>query len=209
MASLPRHPCKQRCHNHCCAPLIPLSLHLVLTVSCQLVFSSKRSLSRHPRLLLPPNPSRSRYAPYFFIGVNRRLLLGSPAGREGVVLSQFLLCYVSFLLLPPLFIGVAAFASFVPHFAQQPHIFNPKESLSFTHYITFRPFLYVPLSFTTFIRSDKPSPDPAKETTLHAKTPPALLRLPPCSLRCATLRTPCQPPSLHSQRLRLSLRQQA
>ena len=103
---------------------------------------------------------------------------------------------------------MAAFASFVPHSAQQPHIFNPKESLPFTHYITFRPFLYVPLSFTTFIRSDKPSSDPAKETTLHAKTPPALLRLPPCSLRCATLRTPCQPPSLHSQRLRLTLRRQ-
>ena len=28
--------------------------------ACQLVFSSKRSLSRHPRLLLPPNPSRFR-----------------------------------------------------------------------------------------------------------------------------------------------------
>ena len=103
---------------------------------------------------------------------------------------------------------MAAFAPFVPHSAQQPHIFNPKESLPFTHYITFRPFLYVPLSFTTFIRSDKPSSDPAKETSLHAKTPPALLRLPPCSLRCATLRTPCQPPSLHSQRLRLTLRRQ-
>jgi hypothetical protein len=101
---------------------------------------------------------------------------------------------------------VAAFASFVPHFAQQPHIFNPKESLPFTHYITFRSFRYTPLSFTTFIRSDKPSSDPAKETSLHAKTPPALLRLPPCSLRFATLRTPCQPPSLHSQRLRLTLR---
>ena len=120
-------------------------------------------------------------------------------------------CFVTFRFFcsRPYFIGVAAFASFVPHSAQQPHIFNPKESLSFTHYITFRPFLYVPLSFTTFIRSDKPSSDPAKETTLHAKTPPALLRLPPCSLRFATLRTPCQPPSLHSQRLRLSLRQQA
>ena len=83
---VPRHPCKQRCHNHCCAPLITLrvsssllgivkfrklhlpllslrssvslSLHLVLTVSCQLVFSSKRLLSRHPRLLLHPKPSK-------------------------------------------------------------------------------------------------------------------------------------------------------
>ena len=45
----------------------------------------------------------------------------------------------------------------------QPHIFNPKESLPFTHYITFRSFRYTPLSFTTFIRSDKPSSDPAKE----------------------------------------------
>ena len=80
-------------------------------------------------------------------------------------------CFVTlrFFCSRPHFIGVAAFASFVPHSAQQPHIFNPKESLPFTHYITFRPFLYVPLSFTTFIRSDKPSLDPAKETSLHAK----------------------------------------
>ena len=103
---------------------------------------------------------------------------------------------------------MAAFASFVPHSAQQPHIFNPKESLPFTHHITFRPFLYVPLSFTnSFVQTSHPQ-TPQKKLHSTQKTPPALLRLPPCSLRFATLRTPCQPPSLYSQRLRLTLRRQ-
>ena len=176
--------------------------------ACQLVFSSKRSLSRHPRLLLPPNLSRSRYAPYYFVGVNRRLLLGSPAGREGVVLSQFLLCYVTFLLLPPSIHRCGSIRFFRTSFRSAATYLQPKGELAFHSFITFRTFRYTPLSFTTFIRSDKPSSDPAKETTLHAKTPPALLRLPSCSLRYATLRTPCQPPSLHSQRLRLTLRRQ-
>ena len=120
-------------------------------------------------------------------------------------------CFVTlrFFCSRPHFIGVAAFASFVPHSAQQPHIFNPKESLSFTHYITFRPFLYVPLSFTTFIRSDKPSSDPAKENY----TPRKKLRQHSWGshrthFAYATFRALCLPPSLHSQRLRLTLRRQ-
>jgi hypothetical protein len=79
----------------------------------------------------------------------------------------------------------------------QPHIFNPKESLPFTHYITFRSFRYTPLSSTTFIRSDKPSPDPAKETTLHAKnsasTPGAVIAL--ISLTLHSVLSACRPRS--------------
>lgn len=91
----------------------------------------------------------------------------------------------------------------------QPHIFNPKESLPFTHYITFRSFRYTPLSFTTFIRSDKPSSDPAKENY----TPRKKLRQHSWGshrthFAYATFRALCLPPSLHSQRLRLTLRRQ-
>ena len=74
------------------------------------------------------------------------------------------------------------------------------------HSVTPIPLRYIKLhSIHSF---DKPSSDPAKKTTLHAKTSPVLLWLSPHSLRYATFRALCQPPSLHSQRLRLTLRRQ-
>lgn len=191
VASLPRHPCKQRCHNHCCAPLIPLSLHLVLTVSCQLVFSSKRSLSRHPRLLLPPNPLRSRYAPYYFIGVNRRLLLGSPAGREGVVLSQFLLCYVSFLLLPPSFHRCGSIRFFRASFRSAATYFQPKGELVFhsLHYVPPIPLRSIKLHYIhsfrqALLRPRKRNYTPRKNSasTPEAATVLIALRYTPHSL---------------------------
>ena len=119
--------------------------------ACQLVFSSKRSLSRHPRLLLPPNPLRSRYAPYYYIGVNRRLLLGSPAGREGVVLSHFLLCYVTFLLLPPLFHRCGSIRFFRASFRSAATSFQPKGE--FVCAPSFRSVLSVTLQSLHYIHS--------------------------------------------------------
>ena len=208
MASLPRHPCKQRCHNHCCAPLIPLSLHLVLTVSCQLVFSSKRSLSRHSRLLLPPNPLRSRYAPYYYIGVNRRLLLGSPAGREGVVLSHFLLCYVTFLLLPPLFHRCGSIRFFRASFRSAATSFQPKGE--FVCAPSFRSVLSVTLQSLHYIHSLRQTLLRTPQKKLHStqKLRQHSWGSHRTHFAYATFRALCLPPSLHSHRLRLTLRRQ-
>lgn len=71
--------------------------------ACQLVFSSKRSLSRHPRLLLPPNPSRFRYRSILLHWVQPPLIVRLACGSRGRRAVIVFACYVSFLLLPPLF----------------------------------------------------------------------------------------------------------
>ena len=88
------------------------------------------------------------------------------------------------------------------------HIFSTQRRVRLRSLIPFRSFRYTTITTLHSFAPPNPPPNPAKETTLHAKTPPALLRLPPCSFRFATLRTLCQPPSLNSHRLRLTLRRQ-
>ena len=134
-------------------------------------------------------------------------MLCSPAGREGVGLSQFLLVTLRFFA-PALIQRCGSIRFFRYLNPLSSHILSTQRRacLHSLHYVPPIPLRYIKLHCIHSF--DKPSSDPAKETSLHAKTPPALLRLPPCSLRCATLRTPCQPPSLHSQRLRLTLRRQ-
>lgn len=134
-------------------------------------------------------------------------MLGSPAGRKGVGLSQFLLVTLRFFA-PALIHRCGSVRFFRASIRSAATYYQPKGELAFTHYITFRPFRYATLSSTPFIRSTSPPQTPQKKTTLHAKTSPALLWLSPHSLRYATFRAPCQPPSLHSQRLRLTLRRQ-
>ena len=66
--------------------------------ACQLVFSSKRSLSRHPRLLLPPNPSRFRYRSILLHWVQPPLIVRLACGSRGrrAVIVFALLRFVSF-----------------------------------------------------------------------------------------------------------------
>ena len=66
--------------------------------ACQLVFSSKRSLSRHPRLLLPPNPLRFRYRSILLHWVQPPLIVRLACGSRGrrAVIVFALLRFVSF-----------------------------------------------------------------------------------------------------------------
>ena len=91
-----------------------------------------------------------------------RLACGSRGRRSVTVFA----CYVTFFLLPPLFRGVAAFASFVTSIRSAATYYQPKGELAFTHYITFRPFRYATLSSTAFIRSTSPPQTPQKK--LHS-----------------------------------------
>ena len=106
-------------------------------------------------------------------------------------------------MLPPSFHRCGSIAPLTATYLQ------PKGELAFhsLHYVPLIPLRSIKLHYIHSFRQALLRP---RKRKLHStqKTPPALLRLPPCSLRCATLRTPCQPPSLHSQRLRLTLRRQ-
>ena len=105
--------------------------------ACQLVFFFQAFAQSSPAATLAPKPFKVSLRSIFFIGVNRRLLLGSPAGREGVVLSQFLLCYVSFLLLPPLFHRCGSIRFFRASFRSAATYLQPKGELVFhsLHYV--------------------------------------------------------------------------
>ena len=205
-----RHPCKHRCHTPCCAPLTPLSLRLVLAKGVPARFFSQAFTQSSPAATLAPpqkKPSRFRLRSIVFNWGQPPLIVRLACGSRGRRAVIVFACYVSFFLFPPSIRGVAVFASLVPLSAQQPHLFNPTRAF-LRSVITLRSFRLSSNRSATFPRYIKPSSDPTKKTTLHAKTPPDLLRLPPCSLRYATLCTPCQPPSLNSHRLRLTLRRQ-
>ena len=134
-------------------------------------------------------------------------MLGSPAGREGVGLSQFLLVTLRFF--APALIqrcGSVRFFRYLNPLSSHILSTQRRACLHSLHSVTPIPLRYIKLRCIHSF--DKPSSDPAKKTTLHAKTSPSLLRLSPHSFRYATFRAPCQPPSLHSQRLRLTLRRQ-
>ena len=131
-----RHPCKHRCHTHCCAPLTPLSLRLVLAVAFQLVLFCQAFTQSSPAAPFAPKPSKVSLTLNMLNWGQPPLIVRLACGSRGRRSVTVFACYVTFFLLPPLFRGVAAFASFVPQFAQQPHIINPKESLP--SLITFR-----------------------------------------------------------------------
>ena len=124
-------------------------------------------------------------------------MLGSPAGREGVGLSQFLLVTLRFFYSRPYSeVWQRSLLSCLNSLSSHILSTQRRACLHSLHSATLHSFVRQAL-----LR-------PRKKTTLHAKTSPALLRLSPHSLRYAPLRAPCLPPSLSSQRLRLTLRRQ-
>ena len=157
--------------------------------ACQLVFSSKRSLSRHPRLLLPPNPSRFRYHSILLHWVQPPLIVRLACGSRGRRAVIVFACYVSFLLLPPLFHRCGSIAPLTATYLQ------PKGELAFhsLHYVPLIPLRSIKLHYIHSFRQALPRP---RKRKLHStqKTPPALLgqsshsfrlRYIPCSLPAA------------------------
>lgn len=119
--------------------------------ACQLVFSSKRSLSRHPRLLLPPNPSRFRYRSILLHWVQPPLIVRLACGSRGRRAVIVFACYVSFLLLPPLFHRCGSIRSFRTSFRSAATSFQPKGE--FVCAPSFRSVLSVTLQSLHYIHS--------------------------------------------------------
>ena len=115
--------------------------------------------------LCPQTLQGFAYAQSCFIGVNRRLLLGSPAGREGVGLSQFLLVTLRFFA-PALIHRCGSIRFFRYLNPLSSHILSTQRRacLHSLHYVPPIPLRYIKLhSIHSF---DKPSSDPAKK--LHS-----------------------------------------
>ena len=104
--------------------------------ACHLVFSAKRSLSRHPRLPLPPNPSRFRLRSIVLNWGQPPLIVRLACGSRGRRSVTVFACYVTFFCSRPYSEVWQRSLLSLPQSAQQPHIINPKESLP--SLITFR-----------------------------------------------------------------------
>ena len=160
-----RHPCKHRWHTPCCAALTPLSLRLLLALGVPARFFRQAFTQSSPAATLAPKPFKVSLRSIFFIGVNRRLLLGSPAGREGVGLSQFLLVTLRFFA-PALIQRCGSIRFFRYLNPLSSHILSTQRRacLHSLHYVPPIPLRYIKLhSIHSF---DKPSSDPAKK--LHS-----------------------------------------
>ena len=117
-----------------------------------------------------------------------RLACGS-RGRRAVIVFA---CYVSFLLLPPLFYRCGSIRSFRDLIPLSSHIFSTQRRVRLRSLIPFFPLHYN--HYTTFIRSAKPSSEPRKRNYTprknSASTPEAAtvlvpLRYTPHSLSAA------------------------
>ena len=118
-----------------------------------------------------------------------RLACGS-RGRRAVIVFA---CYVSFLLLPPLFRRCGSIRSFRDLIPLSSHIFSTQRRVRLRSLIPFRSFRYTTITTLHSFAPPNPPPNPAKETTLHAKTPPALLRQSSHSFRLRYI--PCSLPA--------------
>ena len=157
--------------------------------------------------LCPPNPSRFRLRSIVLNWGQPPLIVRLACGSRGRRSVTVFACYVMFFCSRP-YSEVWQHSLLSCLNSLSSHILSTQRRacLHSLHSVTPIPLRYIKLhSIHSF---DKPSSDPAKKTTLHAKTSPVLLWLSPHSLRYATFRALCQPPSLHSQRLRLTLRRQ-
>lgn len=119
--------------------------------ACQLVFSSKRSLSRHPRLLLPPNPSRFRYRSILLHWVQPPLIVRLACGSRGRRAVIVFACYVSFLLLPPSIYMCGSIRFFRNLSPLNSHIFSTRRE--FVCAPSLRSVLSVTLQSLHYIRS--------------------------------------------------------
>lgn len=185
------------------------SLHLVLALGVSARFFLQAFTQSSLAAPLAPKPSKVSLRSIVLNWGQSPLIVRLACGSRGCRAVTVFACYVTFLLLPPLLIGVAVFASFVTSLRSTATYCQPKRELAFhsLHSVTLIPLRSIKLHFIHSFRQALLL-TPQKETSLHAKTSPSLLRQPPHSLRYAPLRAPCLPPSLSSQRLRLSLRQQ-
>ena len=77
------------------------------------------------------------------------------------------------------------------------HIFSTQRRVRLRSLIPFRSFRYTTITTLHSFAPPNPPPNPAKETTLHAKTPPALLRQSSHSFRLRYI--PCSLPAALAQ----------
>lgn len=98
-----RHPCKHRCHTPCCAPLTPLPLRLVLAKGVPARFFFQAFAQSSPAATLAPKPFNVSLRSISFNWVQPPLIVRLACGSRGRRAVIVFACYVSFLLLPPLF----------------------------------------------------------------------------------------------------------
>ena len=133
--------------------------------ACHLVFSAKRSLSRHPRLPLPPNPSRFRLRSIVLNWGQPPLIVRLACGSRGRRSVTVFACYVTFFCSRPYSeVWQRSLLSCLNSLSSHILSTQRRACLHSLHYVPPIPLRYIKLHCIHSF--DKPSSDPAKK--LHS-----------------------------------------
>ena len=132
--------------------------------ACHLVFSAKRSLSRHPRLPLPPNPSRFRLRSIVLNWGQPPLIVRLACGSRGRRSVTVFACYVTFFCSRPYSeVWQRSLLSCLNSLSSHILSTQRRACLHSLHSVTPIPLRYIKLRCIHSF--DKPSSDPQKNYT--------------------------------------------
>ena len=197
-----RHPCKQRWHTPCCAPLTPLSLRLVLAKGVPARFFFQAFAQSSPAATLAPKPSKVSLRSISLHWVQPPLIVRLACGSRGRRAVIVFACYVSFLLLPPSFHRCGSIAPLTATSFQPKGEFVCAPSFRSVLSVTLQSLHYIHSLRQTLLRTPQKKLHSTQKLRQHSWGSHRT------HFAYATFRALCLPPSLNSHRLRLTLRRQ-